>query len=202
MQIDGLGEVVRSTVEETLNALLDAERPLVPCRAARTHRSPQGYASGFLRAAPTDESRRSHAKGAEATHLLLTSPMACCAASTDHHIARRLGFILFRDSSVHADGRGVLPGVPPVPVAANKNFCGFIGPVPGSALLPDVHQPAALTSHATGLSLAHLDSPIARCRPRAPEFRFPNVAAGYAEAYGAGLGIVGPPEPRGAYPAS
>ena len=110
---------------------------------------------------------------------LLTSPMACCAASTAHHIPRWLGFILFRDSSVHTDGRGVLPAVPPVPVAANINFRGFIGPVPGSALLPDVHQPAALTSHTTGLSLAHLDSPIARRRPRARQFRFLNVVAGH-----------------------
>jgi len=62
-----LGEVVRSMVEETLNALLDAEADRL-CRAVRTDRSAEGYASGFLRAAPPDESRRSHAEGAEAAH--------------------------------------------------------------------------------------------------------------------------------------
>jgi hypothetical protein len=60
-----LGEVVRSTVEETLNAMLDAG-PSVPSRAVRKDGGAEGYAGGMLPATPTDESGGSHVEGAEA----------------------------------------------------------------------------------------------------------------------------------------
>ena len=42
-----LGEVVRNTVEETLNAMRDAEADrLLPSRAVRTDGSAEGYAAG------------------------------------------------------------------------------------------------------------------------------------------------------------
>ena len=52
-----LGEVVRSTVEETWNAMLDAEA-VVFCRAERYERTAarKDTRSGLLPAAPTDES--------------------------------------------------------------------------------------------------------------------------------------------------
>jgi hypothetical protein len=67
-------EVVRSSVEETLNALLDAEADQI-CRAqgaalralARTGRP----ASGALRAHAGDQGRRGAAEGPEAAHNAL-----------------------------------------------------------------------------------------------------------------------------------
>ena len=42
-----LGEVVRSTVEETLNAYARrGGRPTLRCQALRAHRSPPGHAGG------------------------------------------------------------------------------------------------------------------------------------------------------------
>jgi len=65
-----LGEVVRSTVEETLNAMLDAEADRL-CRAERYERTEgrEDYTGRILPTAATDESGRSHAEGAEATHV-------------------------------------------------------------------------------------------------------------------------------------
>ena len=57
-----LGEVVRRTVEKTLNAHAGRRgRPSLPGQAVRTDRSPQGHASRIPPAAPTNESRaKSH----------------------------------------------------------------------------------------------------------------------------------------------
>ena len=62
-----LGEVVRSTVEETLNARWDAEADRL-CRAVRTDRGAERYTGRILPAAATDQSGRSHPEGAEAAH--------------------------------------------------------------------------------------------------------------------------------------
>ena len=59
-------EVVRTSVEETLNGLLDAEADQL-CQAKRYERTadrPCRYASRKLRSQATDESRRGHLKGA------------------------------------------------------------------------------------------------------------------------------------------
>ena len=46
---DHLGEMVRGTVEETLNAMLDAEADqFMRCRALRAQRGSPGHASGQL----------------------------------------------------------------------------------------------------------------------------------------------------------
>ena len=63
-----LGEVVRNTVEETLNAMLDAEADRL-CRAERYERTEaRKDTRAGSSAATTDESGRSHAEGAEAAH--------------------------------------------------------------------------------------------------------------------------------------
>lgn len=65
-----LDEVVRSTVEETLNALLDAEADHL-CGARKYERTEgrKGYTGGYLRWAPSDQGRRSDANGAEVAHV-------------------------------------------------------------------------------------------------------------------------------------
>jgi len=67
-----LGEVVRSTVEETLNAVLDAEADRL-CRAERYERTEarKDTRAGHLGAAPADESGGSHAESAEAAHAAI-----------------------------------------------------------------------------------------------------------------------------------
>ena len=62
-----LDEVVRSTVEETLNALLDAEADqLCGARKYERTRRPQGHAGRQLRPPAADQGRRSDVDGAEA----------------------------------------------------------------------------------------------------------------------------------------
>ena len=64
---DHLGEMVRGTVEETLNAMLDAEADQL-CGAGRYERS-QGsarYPGWQLRADAADQRRRSQSQGSEA----------------------------------------------------------------------------------------------------------------------------------------
>ena len=65
-----LGEVVRSTVEETLNAMLDAEADRL-CRAERYERTEarKDTRAGSYQRQPTDESGRSEVEGAEAAHV-------------------------------------------------------------------------------------------------------------------------------------
>jgi putative transposase len=64
-----LGEVVCSTVEETLNAMLDAEADRL-CRAERYERTEarKDTRGRILPAAATDKSGGSHAESAEAAH--------------------------------------------------------------------------------------------------------------------------------------
>jgi hypothetical protein len=70
-----LGEVVRSTVEETLNAMLDAEADrLCPCRAVRTDRGAEGYPGGHLPMAVAHQSWRSHVESAEVAPCRLRRP--------------------------------------------------------------------------------------------------------------------------------
>lgn len=65
-----LREVVRSTVEETLNVMLDTEADRL-CRAERMNGlRPEEYSGRILPPAATDESGRSHAEDAEATHAV------------------------------------------------------------------------------------------------------------------------------------
>ena len=62
---DHLGEMVRGTVEETLNAMLDAEADQL-CGAGRCERS-QRYPGWQLRADAADQRRRGQSQGSEAS---------------------------------------------------------------------------------------------------------------------------------------
>ena len=64
---DHLGEMVRGTVEETLNAMLDAEADQL-CGAGRYERSAgsAGYPSWQLRTVTADQRRRGQSQGPEA----------------------------------------------------------------------------------------------------------------------------------------
>src|SRR5580693_7733953 len=63
-----LDGVVRSTVEEALNALLDAEADhLWGARKYERSEGPQGHTSGQLRSAAAHQGWRSNADGAEAS---------------------------------------------------------------------------------------------------------------------------------------
>ena len=53
---DHLGEMVRGTVEETLNALLDAKGSTLGCGALRTQPGPAGYSGRH----PIRSRRRNH----------------------------------------------------------------------------------------------------------------------------------------------
>jgi hypothetical protein len=62
-----LDRVVRGTVEETLNSLLDAEADRLCNAQLRAHRGTPRYAGRPLRAQPGDQGRRGDAEGAEAS---------------------------------------------------------------------------------------------------------------------------------------
>ena len=65
-----LDEVVRSTVEETLNALLDAEADrLCGAQEVRAQRGPQGHARRQLRSSSAHQGRRSDVNSPEAAQL-------------------------------------------------------------------------------------------------------------------------------------
>lgn len=65
---DHLGEMVRGTVEETLNAMLEAEADQL-CGAGRYERSQilTGYPGGQLRTVTADQRRGSQSQGSQAT---------------------------------------------------------------------------------------------------------------------------------------
>ena len=67
-----LNDVVRGTVEETLNALLDAEADQVmPGQALRAHRGPQRHAGGPLHQEAAHDGGRGGVKGSQSAHAAL-----------------------------------------------------------------------------------------------------------------------------------